>query len=329
MKLKALAVSILLGTALAGCDQTPPPRTPSTVAVEAPTNAAQPTVAAVDAEPANWLRIPALPLVQDAVFSMAPTFDGRRNPVLMELVCAMAAGRASQEQVNSQLVKLGIDPARLPQNSTDATSLLVSRDRVAQAVACAAFQATEPMTLLNPRDFMRESPASAGGEAMAGAKTEKATRREKEGDTAHPPKLELDNELLGSVMRLRIAQVRADADVFALIASQLARTPGLTVADYKSKTREMFTRLSPTYLERVGQQLPPVSAHYRLERFDDNGFRFSNSSGTRYDYSIDNGLLLTQNGQLWYGKGRLLGTTYRLQSAYFKAEVASLLSTRK
>ena len=35
------------------------------------------------------------------------------------------------------------------------------------------------------------------------------------------------------------------------------------------------------------------------------------NAGIHFDYAVDQGLVLTQNGVLWYGKGQLLGRDYR------------------
>lgn len=287
MKLKVLVVSLLVGAGLAGCEV--PSQQSST--------------------PANWVSVPALPIVQDAVMSLAPTFNGKRNPVLMGQVCSLARGQASQDQVNAQLAKLGIDASKLPQQSGDAVALLVNGDRAAQATACAAYQATTVLSPVDTRDFLQSAPA--------------------DGDAKDTDKTQIDHERLARTMPFRIAQARANADVFALIVGQLQRTPGLSVMEYRQRASQLFSKLAPTYLERVQQQMPPASANYRLTRFEDGDLAFSNDVGTRFDYSIDNGLVLTQNGQLWYGKGRLLGRDYRLQTAYFKPEVGQLLATPK
>lgn len=290
MKLKTLVVSLVLGTGLAGCDL------PS-----------QPIHA-----PANWISVPALPIIQDAVISLAPTFNGQRNPLLIGQVCALAREQVSQDQVNAQLAKLGIDASKLPQKSADAVALLVNGDPAAQATACAAYQASAVLSPINPGDFLKPEVADEAAKTAGKSST-----------------LQVDNARLAKVMPIRIAQARATTDVFALIASQLQQTPGLSVAEYRDKARQLFGQLAPTYLERVQQQMPPAGAKYQLLRMDDEHFAFSNDVGTGYDYSVGNGLVLTQNGQLWYGKGRLLDNVYRLQSAYFKEEVAQLLAPAK
>ncbi|MFV3332464.1 hypothetical protein ACNFIA_16130 [Pseudomonas sp. NY15437] len=300
MKFKVVVVSLFLGSALVGCDQAS--KTP--------------------ADPANWLSVPTLPIIQDAILPLAPTFNGQRDGVLSQQICALATGKATQDQVNEQLRKLNIEPTRLPLTSNDAVALLVNGNSAAQVIACAAYQATEVLSPVDMREFIKPANPAAKPEEH-----EKAAEAGKEKDKAKPA--EVDATRVAQVLPLRIARARADADVFALIAEQLQRTPGLSIQEYRDKARNLFIRLAPTYLDRVAQQMPPTNASYQVQQMDARRFVFSNNLGARFDYSVENGLVLSQNGLLWYGNGHLLGTAYRLRAAYFSADVAKLLSARK
>lgn len=292
MKLKTLVAALLVGTSLAGC--------------KFPTQQAQVRAAT----PLNWVSIPALPIIEEAAMSLAPTFQGKRTDQFMPQICGMARGQLSQEQVNAQLAKMGIDSTRIPRQSQDATALLVNGDQAAQATACAAYQATDVLLAANPQAFLKPAPVAKDKASEA-------------------PQPQLDDQALASVLPIKVAQARVNADVFALIAKNLQRTPGLSVAEYRERARDLFSRLAPTYLARVPAQMPPASAHYRMNGIDAGRLDFSSSVGTHFDYSVDQGLVLTQNGVLWYGKGQLLGQDYRLQAAYFQPEVAQLLSAAK
>lgn len=293
MKLKPLLAALLIGASLAGC--------------EFPAQQSQ----AKAPTPLNWVSVPALPIIEEAAMSLAPTFQGKRTGQFMPQICGMARGELSQEQVNEQLTKMGIDSTRLPRQSQDATALLVNGDRAAQATACAAYQATDVLMAVNPRDFLKASSATA----------EKVTEQT-------PAPQQFDSDGLTKVLPIKVAQARVNADVFALIAQDLQRKPGLSVAEYRERASELFGRLAPTYLARVPTKLPPANTSYQLIGLGNNRLDFS-SIGVHFDYSTDNGLVLTQNGVVWYGKGQLLGQDYRLQAAYFPPEVATLLGAAK
>ncbi|WP_236200971.1 hypothetical protein [Pseudomonas pseudonitroreducens] len=298
MNFKIVVVSLFIGGALMGCDQV---------------NKAH--------SPANWLSVPTLPIIQDAIITMAPTFNGQRNSVLSEQICALASGQTSQAQVNEQLRRMNIEPSRLPLDGQDAVGLLVNGNRAGQTVACAAYQATEVLRPVDIREFAK--PVAATTKPEGRKRDDKSTE---EHDKAAAP--EIDAVRFSQTLPLRVARARADADVFSLIAEQLQRTPGLTVQEYRNKARDLFIRLAPTYLERVRLQMPPSNASYQIVQMDGSHLVFSNNVGTRFNYSVDNGLILTQNGLIWYGKGHLLGEAYRLKVAYFPADVSKLLTAK-
>ncbi|MDR3004095.1 MAG: PHP domain-containing protein [Acidovorax sp.] len=72
---------------------------------------------------------------------MLPTFNGRRVPVLVNQLCALAQGQITQQQSDAQLQRRGINAASLPRAGEDALPLLVNGDRAGQAAACAAAHA--------------------------------------------------------------------------------------------------------------------------------------------------------------------------------------------
>lgn len=294
MKLKSLVAALLVGTSLAGC--------------EFPAQQSQVKAAT----PQNWISIPALPIIEDAVMSLAPTFQGKRTEQFMPQICGMARGQLTQEQVNTQLQAMGVDTTRIPRQSQDASALLVNGDRAAQATACAAYQASDVLLAVNAKAFLKPAPAASD------KSSEKA-----------PVEPQLDGQVLASVLPIKVAQARANADIFALIAKNLRRTPGLSVAEYRERARDLFSRLAPTYLASVPAKIPSADARYQVIGLDDGRLDFSSNIGIHFDYSTDQGLVLTQKGVLWYGKGQLLGQDYRLLAAYFQPEVAQLLSAAK
>ncbi|MBM7059639.1 hypothetical protein JQX08_02870 [Pseudomonas sp. UL073] len=242
----------------------------------------------------GWIATPALPIIQDAVFSLSPLFNGQRNTAVMEQVCQLAAGEISQQDVNTLLAQQGVDPAQLP-HSGDPLALLVNGDKAAQTTACAAFLATAPLLPVAVDSFLASVAAPSAADQPASA-----------------PRL-------AQVLPIKIAEARANAEIFAQIAVDLQRRPGLSVHEYRQQASQLFARLAPTYLQRVKQQMPGKAANYRLTRLDAEGFAFTGAREVRFEYGAD-GLLLHQHGVLWYGAGKLMGTDYPLQVAHFAGE---------
>ncbi|MCY1293803.1 hypothetical protein D9M68_620670 [compost metagenome] len=258
----------------------------------------------------EWLSTPALPIIQDAVFTLSPTFRGERNPAMMQQVCGLARGELKQEQVNAFLAQQKIDTSRLAKGSI--LSLLVNGDKAAQATACAAYLATTVLSTVDASEFMTATAAPSADDKT----------------TEKPTTWQIDNARLNVSLPIKLAEARANAEVFALIAAELQRRPGLTVQAYRDEARQLFSRLAPAYLERIKQSLPPAGTTYKLVRLDGDGFVFNSSRGSRFEYTSD-GLRLWQNGILWYGEGKLLGQEYPLQVTYFTEAVNELLAPGK
>ncbi|MHC8345002.1 hypothetical protein [Pseudomonas sp. RT6P73] len=256
--------------------------------------------------PRNWLSIPALPVIHDAIFELSPTFNGQRNAPAMEQLCALARGEAKQEQVNAFLKQAGVDVEKLPKQGSQ-FSLFINGNQAGQATACAAYLATTVLLPVNVAEFMRPvtTPATDG-------QPEKSS-------------LQVDNALLASALSIKLAEARANADVFALIAAELQRSPGLTIPQYRERAGQMFARLAPTYLQRIKDQLPPADTQYKLLQMDDSRFLFSSSVGSVFEFG-SNGLILNLGGITWYGEGKLLGKDYPLQVGYFSSTVKALLA---
>ncbi|MNO53957.1 hypothetical protein D3C76_444150 [compost metagenome] len=313
MKARPLATAILLGLfTLTGCNGD---KAPSSAEVQR-----------------NWVNVAALPIIQEAVFSLAPSFNGQRNPQIMEQVCGLATGEFRQEQVNAFLEKQHVDAARIPREGSS-LSLLVNGDKASQTTACAAHLAT---TVLSPVDageimtLVYPTPAPEKDKPLAEADSGKARKKDKveqETTVSQPaaPVLKLDNARLNQALPMKMAEARANADVFALIAAELQRHPGQTVSEYRKQVRELFVRLAPVYLQRIKLQLPPANVTYKVTQIDAERFSFNSSTGASYEYSND-GMTLRQNGVIWYGQGKLLGQEYPLQVSYFPESVNSLLA---
>jgi hypothetical protein len=256
--------------------------------------------------PRNWLSIPALPVIHDAIFELSPMFNGQRNAPAMEQLCALARGEAKQEQVNAFLKQAGVDAAKLPKQGSQ-FSLFINGNQAGQATACAAYLATTVLSPVNVAEFMRPvtTPATDG-------QPEKSS-------------LQVDNALLATALSIKLAEARANADVFALIAAELQRSPGLTIPQYRERAGQLFARLAPTYLQRIKDQLPPADTQYKLLQMDESRFLFSSSVGSVFEFG-SSGLILNLGGITWYGEGKLLGKDYPLQVGYFSPTVNGLLA---
>lgn len=314
MKLRVLVVAIGAITGLAGCGQ------------------GEPSKAQVQA---GWVSTPALPIIKEAVRSLSPTFNGKRVPVLVNQLCLLAAGQVSAEQNRAQLASMGFVPEQMPHQGGDGLALLVNGDRAAQATACAAYQASAALVPVNPQELMRDvvtkpkvaTPSTAEDKAHTSKEHTQKGEAESPAVARAEHERELDPQALNRLLPLRMAQARADADIFAYIAQRLAEQPGLSVAQYGDQARRLFATLAPSYLRLVQQHLPAASATMRLNQLDAYHLSFDSDEGARYSAASFGGMTLEQDGQLWLGRGLIQGTDYRVQATYIVPGAAGPQST--
>lgn len=175
------------------------------------------------AKTSQGVALPALPIIQGAVMALVPMPDGQRNELMMNQVCALARGESTQQQVAQNLLQQGIDLSRVPQQGHP-LSLLVDPDVSRRVTACAAYIATSVMSVPKTAEFMVEATtAPASGKK----------------------KLNVDPQKLNYFLGIQLAVAKADADFFALIATRLEKTPGLTLEQYNQQAKTQFADIAP------------------------------------------------------------------------------------
>ncbi|MFL1502701.1 hypothetical protein ACI77J_17450 [Pseudomonas sp. O64] len=235
--------------------------------------------------------LPALPIIQGAVMSLVPMPDGQRNELMMSQVCALARGESTQQQVAQNLLQQGIDLSRVPQQGHP-LSLLVDPDLSRRITACAAYIATSVMMLPKTSEFMVEANTAP----VSGKK-----------------KLNVDSQKLNYFLGIQLAIAKADAYFFALIATRLEKTSGLTLEQYTQQAKIQFVAIAPLYLQRVKDLYAQgQNVQYSLVEYSDSNFKFTSNNGYLFEFGYD-GLNLSFNRMPWYGAGKLLGKSYLLE----------------
>jgi len=246
-------------------------------------------------KPVQSVALPTLPIIQSAVIALVPMPDGKRNELMMNQVCALARGESTQQQVAQNLLQQGIDLTRIPQQGHP-LSLLVDADMSRRVTACAAHIATSVMMVPKTSEFMVEAAS---------------------GSASDNKQLTIDAKKLNYFLGIQLAIAKADADVFALIASRLEKKPGLTLDQYHQQVKTEFANIAPLYLQRVKElYVQGQNAQYRLVEYSDSSFTFTSTNGYLFEFGYD-GLNLSYNRIPWYGAGNLLGKNYLLDVNYF------------
>lgn len=249
----------------------------------------------VPTQGSQGIALPALPIIQGAVMSLVPMPNGQRNELMMNQVCALARGESTQQQVAQNLLQQGIDLSGVPQQGHP-LSLLVDPDLSRRITACAAYIATSVMMLPKTAEFMVEANTAP----VSGKK-----------------KLNVDPQKLNYYLGIQLAIAKADADFFALIASRLEKTPGLTLEQYTQQAKTQFVDIAPLYLQRVKELYAQgQNVQYTLVEYSDSDFKFTSNNGYLFEFGYD-GLNMSFNRIPWYSAGKLLGKTYLLNVNYF------------
>lgn len=245
----------------------------------------------------NLLAIPALPIVQSAVMSLAPTFDGGRHDGHINVLCELVRGEKTSEGV--------ID--YLKANQIEATedndfALFIGERRPEQDTAAAAYIATTVLIQPNLGEFLEP------------VKSQQSSNDKQ-------PDFSINQTKLTTSLTTKLAIALANADIFALIARELP--PGLTVDAYRAEASRLFAKLAPAYLARV-QSHYIKGLNFNLLQMQNNQFTFVSSTGYLFNFD-QQGLLLQLGGINWYGRGQLLGKDYDLQVDYFNDATLELL----
>ncbi|HEY3983367.1 hypothetical protein [Cedecea sp.] len=249
---------------------------------------------------AQTIAIPALPIIQRAVMSLVPMPNGQRNELMMKQVCALARGESTQQQVEQNLLQQGIDLSQVPQEGHP-LSILVNQNLSQRITACAAYIATSVMAIPKTSEFMVErNPPSASIKKQ----------------------LEVDVKKLNYFLGVQLAVARADADIFALIATKLEGEKGLTLDKYSQRARDIFSDSASFYLQRVKEHYSQAQGiQYKLIDYADDDFKFTTSNGYLFEYGYD-GLNLSFNRILWLSGNDLLGKTYMLNAKYLDQSIS-------
>lgn len=244
----------------------------------------------------DTIEFPALPIIQRAVDSLVPMFNGKRNDAIMDVVCGLARGRHMQDQISKIMNAQGVDPASI-HTQGDPLSLLVSNDPAQQKTDCAAYVATSVMIVPRLAEITEDIKSDLNEAPMA-AKID-------------PIKLD---RLLGR----RLAIAKTNSDVYALIAQELKKEPGKTLVQYDMRAKQLFKQIAPVYLQRVKIFAEAEQAQrHTLEALTDSTLKFSSGSGYKFELGYD-GVYVDFNRMPWFGGGVMVGQVYQLKVNYFE-----------
>lgn len=238
----------------------------------------------------NVIGYPLVTLVNDTLTQMVPKVKGQRNNFVMQLVCDMARGDKTQQDVLAQLNQNGVNGADIPQTGHP-LSLLVNGNRPLQQQACLAYIAT---TLLYPPDnaFLLEHRENGGPPAI---NTAQASRE----------------------FAIRLAIAEATAQLYAVIASNIPAEKGLSFTSYRRQIEAITLQYAPVYLQsiKIAFNKHP-DAQVKIGRLEGLNYAVTDSDGREISWN-DGIFSYRKQGIDWLANGNILGQPYRVEVAAF------------
>lgn len=280
--------SILLLLLLAGCDQ---PQRKSSV---------KPTVTPPATPEKTLINFPALTVIENTVSQLVPRLDAQFDISVIQRICLLARGEVSKERIIESIKQDGLlDPATIPAHDHP-LSLLVNDDQKKRAVVCAAWLAS----------WATKAPSE---DEVTIQKTRKIQEKGKDRMVTENV---LSNAKISEILAVKLSILRANAEIYAFIASELEKMPGLSLEEYARTAGKTFSALSPFYLKRIQELYSPEPDSYHLTQLSARGYVFNTDGG--YNFSRDGGnALLTYRGIDWLGRGYIMGKDYKIVVSYF------------
>ena len=243
----------------------------------------------------NVIGYPLVTMINDALTQMVPKVKDQRNDFVMQLICDLARGDRSQQDILAQLNQNGINGADIPQNGSS-LSLLVNGNRPLQQQACLAYIAT---SLLYPPDngFLYDRKEGRSASAVNAAK---ASRE----------------------FAVRLAIAEATAQLYAVVASNITAEQGLSFSSYRRQIDAITLQYAPVFLQSIKiafNKHPDVDV--KIVRLEARSYAVTDDAGRELTWR-DGVFSYKKQGIDWLSGGAILGRQYQVEVAAFALEPA-------
>ncbi len=234
-----------------------------------------------------------LPLIQNTVVSLSPTFSGKRHDIIMAQVCALAEGVKTQDEFIQFFLNKGINLDKLAAQDPG-FALLADKDLAKKKTACMAYNVSSAFIPLN-------------------VKTLTIDRSQHNQDNDSLSANNLDEIKLSQQLNGRLQVMLTNAQFFAIIAENIEHHPAASLADYQEHIISIASELAPVYLKLL-QQNAASNGPYTVLKMKDDNLVFSSANGYLYALEGQNVMLRLLDIN-WYAEGELLGQRHFIKVA--------------
>ena len=260
--------------------------------------------------PVHSVSVPAVNIITDTLFNLSPLVAGKRNTVYMQQICDLARGDINLQGVHQRLTQYKIDPQRLAQTGTTGKLLFEGR-RSDHQIACAAWLATslyQPADTAGYFDKSKSSqPAKADEKSSSGWQFWKSQPEEQKTEKRSA---DFNQAAFMQDVKIEIAVARATAQLYAIIAQNIAQLPPADWATRQQHIADILLEYAPEYLKSIDSfYTADKNAALTLEKLTNNSYSVRNANGTRLVKNIDSTALFARDVQ-WFGNGKIIGKEY-------------------
>lgn len=256
---------------------------------------------------------PALTVIENTISQLVPRLDDQFDISVIQRICLLARGEVSKEKIIESIKREGIlDPATIP-SQDHPLSLLINDDHKKRAEVCAAWLASWATSI--PTE-----------DEIAVKKSRKIEENKKNKEKARTiTENVLSEEKIAEILAIKLSILRANAEIYAFIADELEKMPGLSLEEYARTARKTFSNLSPFYLKRIQELYSPDPNSYHLTQLGNRSYVFHTDGG--YNFQRDGGnALLTYRGINWLGRGYIMGKDYKIAVDYYPDALLGITS---
>jgi hypothetical protein len=214
---------------------------------------------------------------------MVPQLSSVKNGELLNEVCSVSYEVKTQADLDNWLKSNFTDVDKLSEKNPN-YGILTGKDKTAQRSSCAAWLSFSISFIPSVDDF---------------------TTKDKEGKI-----ISVDENSIASLMPIRLAIARTNAEIFAAIAKKLDGKKSLSLQSAIKIIRDSFEENALRYLSTVKSYAMQENGRtFQLILLQKGRFVFQDSGGYLFDANTD-GVNLFWHGVPWLSKGKLQGYEY-------------------
>lgn len=259
--------------------------------------------------PVRFVSVPAYSIITDTLFNLTPQVAGKRNTFLMQQICDLARGDATQQEVNQRLIQNKVDPMQLAKLGVPGMLVLKS-EREERQLACAAFLATSLFQPVDMTSYYLQDKKEKEKSSWLPWRPTKEERTEKS---------DFLRDRFIHDAQVQLAVARATAQLYAVIAQNIPPQP---IGDWKTRQQQItdvVKHYAPDYLNAITSFYKAEgSGALTLDYVTSNSYSVRNTFGNRLVKNSED-VELYSRGVTWFGKGMIIGKSYFVDIAIIAA----------